>query len=198
MTAKISYFDAFTFPIYKDAFAQTGFFNEACTVMKYQIEIGGQKKVVEREGNSFRFDNQEIKYDFHSLLHDQAVVRIENELFNVRLISVAEDGKTVKAMVNGKQAEIVVKSETDLLLEKMGVNGTALLSAKKIKAPMPGLIVKVLVTVGEKVEKGHVLLNFEAMKMENQVKSPGPGILKSIHIVQGDKVEKGQLLLEFE
>jgi biotin carboxyl carrier protein len=58
--------------------------------------------------------------------------------------------------------------------------------------------VKVLVEIGEEVEKGQVLLNFEAMKMENQLKSPGAGKVKSISVGKGDKVEKGQVLVEME
>jgi biotin carboxyl carrier protein len=166
--------------------------------MKYQIEIGGTKKEVERKGDLFRFENQDVDYDFHSLESDKAVVNIDNVLYKIRLLNVGEDGKTISAMVNGQKTEFVLKSETDLLLEKMGVGNAGQLSSKKIKAPMPGLIVKVLVIAGDKVEKGQVLLNFEAMKMENQLKSPGSGILKSVLVGQGDKIEKGQLLLEFE
>jgi biotin carboxyl carrier protein len=166
--------------------------------MKYQIEIGGNKREIEKIGDRFRFENQDLAFDFHTLTSDQAVVRIENELFTVRLLEIAEDGKTISAEVNGKRTEIGLKSETDLLLEKFGVGNSSQLSSKKVKAPMPGLIVKVQSAVGDEVEKGHVLLNFEAMKMENQLKAPGAGKIKAILVVQGDKVEKGQLLVEFE
>lgn len=166
--------------------------------MKYQIESDGTKTEVENKAGVFRFGNKELDFDFHALTQDQTVVRIENQLHRVKLLSVGEDGKTITALVNGKKAELILKSETDLLLEKMGVGHSGQLSTKKIKAPMPGLIVKVLAAAGDSVEKGQVLLNFEAMKMENQLKSPGAGKIKSALVVQGDKVEKGQLLLEFE
>jgi biotin carboxyl carrier protein len=61
---------------------------------------------------------------------------------------------------------------------------------------MPGLIVKILVQPGDVVEKGQVLLNFEAMKMENQLKSPASGVVRELKVVVGDKVEKGQLLAD--
>ena len=166
--------------------------------MKYQIETGGKKSAIERKGDSFQFNNEEVKLDFHSLNSDTSVVSIGGEMFTVRLMEISEDRKKVTALVNGKKAELNIQSETDLLLEKMGVSGSSQTSAKKIKAPMPGLIVKVLVEIGEEVEKGQVLLNFEAMKMENQLKSPGAGKVKSISVGKGDKVEKGQVLVEME
>ena len=85
-----------------------------------------------------------------------------------------------------------------MILEKLGGSASNLKSAQKIKAPMPGLIVKVLVSIGESVEKGQNLLNFEAMKMENQIKAPGSGIIKNILVKPGDKIEKGQVLIEIE
>jgi len=63
---------------------------------------------------------------------------------------------------------------------------------------MPGLVVRLLVQAGDLVEKGQVLLNFEAMKMENQLKSPGAGTVKLISVQPGDKIEKGQILIEME
>lgn len=166
--------------------------------MKYQIETGGKKTAVERKGDTYRFNDEVMKLDFHIVNSDTNVVRIDGELFTVRLLEVSEDKKKVTALVNGKKAELSVQSETDLLLEKMGVGSASQASAKKIKAPMPGLIVKVLVEIGQQVEKGQVLLNFEAMKMENQLKSPGTGKVKSISVGKGDKVEKGQVLVEME
>jgi biotin carboxyl carrier protein len=164
--------------------------------MKYQIETGGKKSGIERKGDAFTFNDEPVKLDFHSMTSDTSVVGIGGEMFTVRLMEISEDKKKITALVNGKKAELNIQSETDLLLEKMGVAGASQVSAKKIKAPMPGLIVRVLVEIGEEVEKGQVLLNFEAMKMENQLKSPGSGKIKSISVGKGDKVEKGQVLVE--
>jgi biotin carboxyl carrier protein len=166
--------------------------------MKYQIETSGKRSAMEIKGDSFIFNDVEVELDFHTISSDTSILRINGELFTVHLMEVSENKKRVTALVNGKKAELSIHSETDLLLDKMGVGGSAISSAKKIKAPMPGLIVKVLVEIGEEVAKGQVLLNFEAMKMENQLKSPGAGKVKSITIGKGDKVEKGQVLVEME
>lgn len=64
-----------------------------------------------------------------------------------------------------------------------------------VKAPMPGLIVRLLKNVGDTVTKGERLLIVEAMKMENELKSPIAGKVKEIHVAVGRPVDKGQVLV---
>ena len=68
---------------------------------------------------------------------------------------------------------------------------------QQVKAPMPGLVLNILVNEGDEIKKGDSLLVLEAMKMENMIKSPTDGIIKKIEIKQGDKVEKNELLVSF-
>ncbi|HNM32873.1 MAG TPA: biotin/lipoyl-binding protein, partial [Chitinophagales bacterium] len=66
------------------------------------------------------------------------------------------------------------------------------------KAPMPGLVLDILVEAGQAVNKGDNLIILEAMKMENIIKASGSGTVKSIHVQKKDAVEKNQLLIEME
>ncbi|HEY4196679.1 MAG TPA: acetyl-CoA carboxylase biotin carboxyl carrier protein subunit, partial [Mucilaginibacter sp.] len=78
--------------------------------------------------------------------------------------------------------------------------GLSTLNAAKvseIKAPMPGLVLKLFVEEGSEVKKGENLFILEAMKMENIIKSPADVTVKTVKIKPGDKVEKGQVLLIF-
>jgi len=86
----------------------------------------------------------------------------------------------------------------DLLLSKMGLADLAAKKVNEVKAPMPGLVLKLIANQGDTVAKGDSLLVLEAMKMENVIKSPGEGIIKSIRVNAGDKVEKNAVLIEFE
>lgn len=65
----------------------------------------------------------------------------------------------------------------------------------EVKAPMPGLIVRLLKNVGDTVTKGERLLIVEAMKMENELKSPIAGRVKEFHVAIGRPVDKGQALV---
>ncbi|MCO4795668.1 MAG: acetyl-CoA carboxylase biotin carboxyl carrier protein subunit [Bacteriovoracaceae bacterium] len=76
-----------------------------------------------------------------------------------------------------------------------GLSGGA---AGELKTQMPGKIIKVLVSEGDKVEKGQTLILLEAMKMENEIKSGVDGTVKSIHIKEGDALEQGILMMEVE
>jgi biotin carboxyl carrier protein len=67
-----------------------------------------------------------------------------------------------------------------------------------LKAPMPGLVLRINVAVGDLVKKGDVLLVLEAMKMENAIKADGEGKVKRIAVNTQQAVEKNTLLIEME
>ncbi len=62
-------------------------------------------------------------------------------------------------------------------------------------APMPGNVLAMYVAVGDKVEKGHVMLIVEAMKMEHQITAPEAGTVTAVHVDEGDQVSNGELLI---
>ena len=70
--------------------------------------------------------------------------------------------------------------------------------AEAINAPMPGTIVSVNVTVGQKVGKGDVLVVLEAMKMENEIMAPRDGVVASVNVSKGESVNSGTLLVSLQ
>ena len=106
--------------------------------------------------------------------------------------------KKFEILINGDRYEIDVKDETDLLLAEMGFDALADVVESEMKAPMPGLVIGILVKEGDTIKKGDPLLILEAMKMENTLKSARDGIIKTIKCKKQDVVEKGAVLLEFE
>ena len=64
-----------------------------------------------------------------------------------------------------------------------------------VEAPMPGIIIRLEKSEGDKVGEGDVLLILEAMKMENSITSPASGVVKEIRCKEGDNVQKGQVLV---
>jgi biotin carboxyl carrier protein len=68
----------------------------------------------------------------------------------------------------------------------------------KIKAPMPGKVVRILAPVGSQVEIGQSVVVIEAMKMQNELKAPKTGVVKKINVEEGAAVDAGQALAEVE
>jgi acetyl/propionyl-CoA carboxylase alpha subunit len=67
-----------------------------------------------------------------------------------------------------------------------------------LTAPMPGLVLKVLVKLGERVRAHQPLVVLEAMKMEHSIEAPHDGVVKAVHCREGGRVKEGDLLVELE
>jgi len=103
--------------------------------------------------------------------------------------------KMVTMKINGQQYEVKLSDRFDVLLHEMGLDKLVTKKVLDIKAPMPGLVVKVLVEKGAQVNEGDSLLILEAMKMENIIKAAATATVTSVNIKPGQKVEKGELLI---
>ena len=100
--------------------------------------------------------------------------------------------------VNGNRYTIHIENELDALISEMGLSLTEHIETSEIEAPMPGLIIDVIVAERQEVKKGDFLCVLEAMKMENTLLSPRDGVIKTIKIEKGQTVDKGAVLIEFE
>lgn len=128
--------------------------------------------------------------NYHVLKHNRA--------FNVAVTKTDFPNKTMTLEVNGNSYDLRIGDEYDELVEKMGLLQSATHKINSIKAPMPGLILNIMATVGQEVVAGTPLVVLSAMKMENIITSPGEGVVKHIDVAINDAVEKGQLIIEME
>ncbi len=117
--------------------------------------------------------------------------------FNAEVVSFNVADKTALIKVNQHLYTVTAKDQFDILLDQMGLSVVNGAKVSELKAPMPGMVLKVFVTEGVEVKKGDNLLVLEAMKMENIIKAPADVVVKKIKIKPGDKVEKNQLLMLF-
>lgn len=92
---------------------------------------------------------------------------------------------------------ITLQDETDILLDQLGMSHLQQVVIRDIKAPMPGLILDIMVEVGQEVKKGDPLIILEAMKMENLLKASGEGTITAIAVEKGQSVEKNSILIKF-
>ncbi len=100
--------------------------------------------------------------------------------------------------VNGTNYTLTIHDAYDQMVKKMGLLEAQSQKISDIKAPMPGLIVDVLVQAGDVIEEGSQLVVLSAMKMENIIMAPGSGTVKSVEVSKDDAVDKGQLLIIIE
>lgn len=121
----------------------------------------------------------------------------DNTSYNLEVVKHIADEKKLVVKVNNTVYHLDVKDKYDELLRSLGLDGLATKKINDIKAPMPGMVLNVLVTEGQEVKKGDALVVLEAMKMENILKSPSDGVVKKIVINKGVAVEKNQLLIQF-
>ena len=67
-----------------------------------------------------------------------------------------------------------------------------------IGAPMPGSVASVIVTVGQKVKPGDLMLTIEAMKMETGLHADRAATVKAVHVQVGNQIDAKDLLIELE
>jgi biotin carboxyl carrier protein len=133
---------------------------------------------------------KKLNDDVYSFLVNQKVYQVEFDY----------DNKNLDILLNGFTYSIEIKDSTYHLLQKFLNNSTKnkISGAGIVKAPMPGLIVKVFVHPGMNVIEGDKLLIMEAMKMENILKSTISGIVKEVRVIEGNTVEKDNILIVIE
>lgn len=147
----------------------------------------------------YQFTEAQIKaLDIQEVSSTKFHVLKENHSFKAEIITSDFLKKNYTVKINSNIYEIDISSQLDLLIQEMGLSLGSAQIINDIKAPMPGLILDVLVQVGDTVKEGDYLLVLEAMKMENTLTALGDGVVKSVSVIKGEKVEKNQLLIEID
>jgi acetyl/propionyl-CoA carboxylase alpha subunit len=155
---------------------------------KREFEVLTNAKLQLINGEEFSPDIREFsKGKFHIL--------VNNNSHTAEIIESDFHNKIVKIRVNNNIYDIRLKDRYDELLEKMGIDPTAGKKVNDIKAPMPGMVLKVMVENGQPIRKGDAIVVLEAMKMENILKAPADGVVKRVNVISGDKVEKNQVMV---
>lgn len=157
-----------------------------------EFSVEPSKETVYRgkiDGKDYLADVTEDKSSFSVLMN--------NKHYNAEVIKADKENKSLVIRVNGNKYQVEVKDEFDRLLSQLGMSGN-LKAVKELKAPMPGMVLDVLVKSGDKITKDQPLVVLEAMKMENVLKSPGDLVIKDVKVKKSNAVEKNQVLLMFE
>ena len=157
---------------------------------KYNFELA-------KSGDELLINGEAVAADIMQLNGSAYSIINQFKSYNVEVIDFDSATKTAQIKVNNNIYTVTGKDQFDLLLDKMGLSSLNAVKVSEIKAPMPGMVLKIFVDTGMEVLKGDNLFVLEAMKMENIIKAPADVVVKAIKIKPGDKVEKGQVLMLF-
>ena len=167
--------------------------------MKYIVEVNGERKGVALEPEG-------VSYEGLAAVHAELVdieaspvriVRIGTEVHRVVVQRRQGRGK-YSLWVDGYRFDVEALDERTRQIRDVSAASAAPAGPAPVIAPMPGLVVRVRVAVGDRVEAGQGVVVMEAMKMENELRATAAGVVKSIEVEAGTAVEKGTLLVSLE
>lgn len=166
--------------------------------MKYFVTVAGKEMVVELDGGHLTVDGTAIASGHLNALPGTPIRHLVLDSASHSL-AVEAVGRGLWAVgFLGEQFELEVIDERTRHIRSLTGAGQKGSGPTTLKAPMPGLVVRVSVEAGTKVEAGAPLVVLEAMKMENELRASAAGVVKGVKVQAGQAVEKGQVLVEFE
>lgn len=164
--------------------------------MIYDVSIDGKSYRLElnrADGRwTCRLDGQEVELDAVLARPDVLSLRIGNKAYEVKCERVSGD---LHLWVGSARFGAEVRDPRSLRSRSHAADDRG---PKKLTAPMPGKVVRILAAEGSSVEAGAGVLVVEAMKMQNEVKSPKQGIVQKIMVEEGAAVNSGDVLAVVE
>ncbi len=142
------------------------------------------------------FDGIELNVDIKAIGGRQLYsLLLNNASHEVVLDSDTAQRNLYNILVGGQRYQVRVQDERSRRLSLADRNLKAPEGELVIKAPIPGLVVKVLATPGQQIVEGEALLILEAMKMENELRAPRNGVIHEVRVEARMQVAQGQALL---
>lgn len=165
----------------------------------FKVLVNGKKEheVVLDDASSGMFNSIPFQLDTIRIKEGSFHVLKNNRSYNIEVVKADPVTKTFVISVNGNPYKLQVKDKYDQLLQSLGLDNMNSRKVNELKAPMPGLVLSIIVEEGASVKKGDSLLVLEAMKMENILKAPADLVVKKIAVKKGVAVEKNQVLIHF-
>jgi biotin carboxyl carrier protein len=162
--------------------------------MKYQTIVNGQTFDIEiNEDGRILVNGEERAIDFRVLRQGELYsMLLDHRSFEA---VVEERDDQYQILMEGDMYEVKVTDERSRRLESAFMAFGDSEAEAAIRAPMPGLVVRVPVAEGQAVNRGDTVLILESMKMENELKSPRSGTVHRVYVSAGDSVEQNKLLV---
>ena len=165
--------------------------------MRYVVTLAGRTFDVVIDGDSITVDGSPVSAE----LADLPGSPLRHLLAEDRgfLLAARRDGSGRWSLqLDGHSFEVEIADERTHALRATAAAAAPPARPKPVRAPMPGLIVRVEVEPGQSIEAGQGVVIMEAMKMENELRADAPGVVSRVLVQAGQAVEKGAVLVEFE
>ena len=164
--------------------------------MKYFATIQERTFVIEIKNGEVWVDGVVYEVENRPITAILSALRINHQTHDAVILP--QDGKNYEVNIMGEIHTVLIQNELTYRMAQAEQQGQHVTGMVTIKSPMPGLILKILVAVGDHVHKGQTVVILESMKMENELKSPRDGVIKSINTIVNATVEKGQPLVTID
>jgi biotin carboxyl carrier protein len=163
--------------------------------VKYYVTINSREYLVDVDGDQVSVDGQ----SYRAHLSDIPGTPLRHLLLGERSFTLPFESRGSGQWSMAFQGEVwdaeVVDERTRHIRTLTGA-----VDAKKaggvLKAPMPGLVIRIDVTPGQRLVAGASVVVLEAMKMQNELRATAPSVVAAIKVTAGQAVEKGQVLVE--
>ena len=153
---------------------------------------------IEKKGDHTFVNGEQLAVDTLLLNDGTQHWLVNNCSYRVQVASIDRVEKKYVIHVNGKIFTVDLKAPLDELLHELGMDIITSQKINDLRAPMPGLVVEVLVKEGQAIKKGETVIVLEAMKMENSLKAAADATVKKVIAVKGAAVEKNEVLVQME
>jgi len=167
--------------------------------MKYIVEIAGKRMEVTVDGDLVSVDGGPSERARVAELAGTPVrlVTIGDAVHRVTARREVPRGSYL-LRIDGRRYPVEALDERTRTIRDMSAAAAGPVGPQPVRAPMPGLMVRIDVKVGDQVAAGQGVAAMEAMKMENELRAPGAGRVAAILAKVGQAVEKGAVIVEFE
>lgn len=171
--------------------------------MRYHVRVGARTIQVDVDGGRVSVDGESLEAHvatvpgtplYHLLLGGESWTVAAQALEGV-----GEAGGSRWALgVAGERIEVEAVDDRTRQIQSLTGRRAGRAGGAVLRAPMPGLVVRVEVREGDRVALGAGLIVVEAMKMENELRAARPGVVAKVHVRPGQAVEKGAPLVTLE
>ena len=155
---------------------------------KNQLNFLSESKVI--------YNGEELDFEIFETVNNVYFLRIAEKLYNFTCTH--KNNENIVLFSQSEKFELTVRTSlqeraSEVLAQKLSSHHHS-----EVKAPMPGMILKLKKKKGDEVNHGEAVMILEAMKMENEIRSVNKGIIKDIYVKEGAAVEKGTVLFSVE